>query len=162
MVYPSHLRFVLSVYLRCCYFVSFTGFSDFDDKPDNSLVILFFFHIFLFGCCFCSDCQVFIIASFIIFYTSFYLSMFCFIIGLKLLSLILSLHLTTVTAHESFASPLFSQVFSKKSIVCLCLFSSASSFLTHCINHFSDICVATFNCIILCILVLQNLVFVLQ
>lgn len=91
-------------------------FSDFDNTPDRCLVIFFFFYILLFGWCFCSVCQVYLIAPLIIFYTSFYPSTFCFIIGLKLLSLILSLNLTTVTAHEFFAFPLFSQVFSKKSI----------------------------------------------
>lgn len=86
-------------------------FSDFDNTPDRCLVIFFFFYILLFGWCFCSVCQVYLIAPLIIFYTSFYPSTFCFIIGLKLLSLILSLHVTTVTAHEFFASPLFSQCF---------------------------------------------------
>lgn len=138
------LKFVLLVYLRCCYFLSFTCFSDFDNTPDSCLVILFFFHIFLFGWCFCSVCQVYLIAPLIIFYTSFYLSTFCFIIGLKLLSLILSLHLTTVTAHEYLAFPLFSQVFFKKSIGVF----SANSFLTHCFNHISFIWGATFNCIL--------------
>lgn len=139
------LKFVLLVYLRCFYFLSFTCFfSDFDNTPDRCLVIFFFFYILLFGWCFCSVCQVYLIAPLIIFYTSFYPSTFCFIIGLKLLSLILSLHLTTVTAHEFFAFPLFSQVFSKKSIGVF----SANSFLTHCFNHFSLIWGATFNCIL--------------
>lgn len=139
------LKFVLLVYLRCFYFLSFTCFfSDFDNTPDRCLVILFFFHILLFGWCFCSVFQVYLIALFIISYTAFYPSTFCFIIGLKLLSLILSLYLTTVTAYEVFAFPLFSQVFSKKSIV----FFPANSFLTHCFNHFSLIWGATFNCIL--------------
>lgn len=70
-----------------------------------------------------------------------------------LLFLILSLHLNT--AHGFSAFPLFYPVFSKKSMVCSSFFP-ADSLFTHCIYHFFNICSATFNCIIFCMMVLQN------
>lgn len=118
-------------------------FSDFDNTPDRCLVIFFFFYILLFGWCFCSVCQVYLIAPLIIFYTSFYPStLFHNRSQTAILDLVFAFNHSDCSWIFCLSS-IFS-VFSKKSIGVF----SANSFLTHCFNHFSLIWGATFNCIL--------------